>query len=236
MNPTVSENLLAAVWSALGTVRDPELDEPVTDLGFVAGLAVRGGVALVRMRLPTYFCAPNFAYLMAADARDAVAAVPGVRRAEVRLEDHFAADEINAGIAAGHDFQASFPGQADDELAHLRRAFLRKAHLAAQDRLCRTALRNGWSDADLTRARLRDAPPGGEVEAVRRRRRELGLPDGPDAPLLVGDDGRPVDPGELTPYLRIARTTRVSIDGNAGFCRGLLRTRYPQQLSRPHQR
>ena len=25
-----------AVWSALGTVRDPELDEPLTDLGFVA--------------------------------------------------------------------------------------------------------------------------------------------------------------------------------------------------------
>ena len=25
-----------AVWAALGTVMDPELDEPITDLGFVA--------------------------------------------------------------------------------------------------------------------------------------------------------------------------------------------------------
>jgi hypothetical protein len=27
--------------------------------------------------------------------------------------------------------------------------------------------------------------------------------------------------------LRRARSTRISIDGNAHFCRGLLRTRYP---------
>jgi hypothetical protein len=28
--------------------------------------------------------------------------------------------------------------------------------------------------------------------------------------------------------LRRARSTRISIDGNAHFCRGLLRTRYPE--------
>ena len=37
------------------------------------------GAAEVHLRLPTYFCAPNFAFLMVADAHDAVAAVPGVR-------------------------------------------------------------------------------------------------------------------------------------------------------------
>ncbi len=34
----------------------------------------------MRLRLPTYFCAPNFAFLMVADAYDAVSAVPGVPR------------------------------------------------------------------------------------------------------------------------------------------------------------
>ena len=54
-------------------MRDPELDEPVTELGFVASCTVsKAGVAVVRLRLPTYFCAPNFAYLMVADAYDAV--------------------------------------------------------------------------------------------------------------------------------------------------------------------
>jgi len=49
--------------ATLGTVRDPELDEPVTELGFVASATVScDGVATVHLRLPTYFCAPGFAF------------------------------------------------------------------------------------------------------------------------------------------------------------------------------
>lgn len=98
----------AAVWSALGTVRDPELDDPLTDLGFVAHCSVtEDGHARVRLRLPTYFCAPNFAFLMVADAYDAVAAVSSVTATEVRLDDHFASDAINHGVAARAGFVAS---------------------------------------------------------------------------------------------------------------------------------
>src|SRR3954454_8789390 len=97
-----------AVLKALETVRDPELDEPITTLGFVASWAVSAaGDVQVRLRLPTYFCAPNFAYLMVADAYDAVSALPGVRNAEIVLEDHFAADSINGGVAAGAGFARS---------------------------------------------------------------------------------------------------------------------------------
>ena len=102
---------------ALETVRDPELDEPITSLGFVASCAVStDGDAQVRLRLPTYFCAPNFAYLMVADAYDAVSALPGVRRTEVVLEDHFASDVINGGVAAQAGFVRSFDGEAVSEL------------------------------------------------------------------------------------------------------------------------
>src|ERR1700729_887453 len=117
----------AAVLAALETVRDPELDEPVTSLGFVASCTVSpDGDAQVRLRLPTYFCAPNFAYLMVADAYDAVAALPAVDRTSVRLEDHFAAEEINDGVAARAGFTGSFPGLAVDELGELRQTFQRK--------------------------------------------------------------------------------------------------------------
>ena len=103
----------AAVLAALETVRDPELDEPVTSLGFVASCTVSpDGDAQVRLRLPTYFCAPNFAFLMVADAYDAVAALPGVRRAEVVLDEHFASDAINGGVAAHAGFAQSFDGEA----------------------------------------------------------------------------------------------------------------------------
>ena len=73
--------LAGAVYAALATVRDPELDQPVTTLGFVASCTVSAeGQAQVRLRLPTYFCAPNFAFLMVADAHDAVSGVPGDHR------------------------------------------------------------------------------------------------------------------------------------------------------------
>ncbi|MBJ7598162.1 iron-sulfur cluster assembly protein, partial [Candidatus Nephthysia bennettiae] len=99
------------ILSALDVVRDPELDEPITTLGFVASCTVSDdGVAEVRLRLPTYFCAPNFAFLMVADAYDAVSAVDGVVRTEVMLEDHFASDQINGGVAARAGFTQAFGG------------------------------------------------------------------------------------------------------------------------------
>ncbi|CAN5344200.1 hypothetical protein BH11ACT8_BH11ACT8_04640 [soil metagenome] len=49
------------VRDALGAVIDPELDEPVTDLGFVRSVAVEGSDIEVHLRLPTSFCAPTFA-------------------------------------------------------------------------------------------------------------------------------------------------------------------------------
>ena len=76
------------VLEALGTVYDPELDEPITDLGFVASVVVVGGAVAVRLRLPTPQCAPNFAFLMAADASRAIWRVDGVESVDVTLEDH----------------------------------------------------------------------------------------------------------------------------------------------------
>src|SRR5207244_7938241 len=84
----------SAVTAALSTVRDPELDESIVDLGFVTETSVIDGHAHVRLRLPTYFCAPNFAYLMVADAHDAVSGVPDVESASIVLEDHSASTEI----------------------------------------------------------------------------------------------------------------------------------------------
>src|SRR5580698_7459724 len=136
-------HLAAPVLAALGAVRDPELDEPITSLGFVSACTLTpDGDAEVRLRLPTYFCAPNFAYLMVADAYDAVTAMPGVRSATVVLEDHFAAEAINGGVAAQAGFARSFDGEAVGELHSLRADFLRKAVLAGTDQVCRT-LRTG---------------------------------------------------------------------------------------------
>ena len=77
------------VLAALDAVRDPELDEPITTLGFVSTCVVSAaGDVVVRLRLPTYFCAPNFAFLMVADAYDVVSAVPAARVAVHRRVTH----------------------------------------------------------------------------------------------------------------------------------------------------
>jgi metal-sulfur cluster biosynthetic enzyme len=219
--------LAAAVWAALGTVHDPELDEPITELEFVSSCTVSDdGVAAVRLRLPTFFCAPNFAWLMVADAHDAVTAVPGITRADIVLDDHFAATTINEGVAARAGFVAAFPGEAQSELDELRAVFLRKAALAGQDRIARPLVDAGAAPEDLAATRLGDLPPAPDLDRLRQRRAAVGLPHGPDAPLLLHPDGAPVTAAQVPLHLRRSRLTGVSIEANGGTCRDLLAQRY----------
>ena len=213
---------------ALDEVRDPELDEPVTTLGFVASCEVSDdAVATVHLRLPTYFCAPNFAFLMVADAYDAVSAVPGVSQAVVVLDDHFASDVINQGVAARAGFADSFGSLAEGGLETLRADFLRKAVLAGTDRVARPLMRQGISTEQLARMTLGEAPPSADLDRLRARRREVGLPDGDGAPLLVDvTSGARVASDDLRLHMGRARLTRVNIEANGGVCRGMLQSRY----------
>jgi metal-sulfur cluster biosynthetic enzyme len=213
------------ILAALETVRDPELDEPITSLGFVAWCALSAdGRAEVRLRLPTYFCAPNFAFLMVADAHDVVSAMEGVRHTEVVLEDHFAAEAINGGVAARAGFARSFAGEAVGELDELRADFLRRAVMAGTDQVCRAMDAGPAALAGLT---LGDVPASRELDRLRHRRRELGLPAGDDAPLLIDPaTGAAIPPEAVSWHLRRAHTTRVGIEANTGICRGMLRHRY----------
>jgi len=218
----------STVLAVLETVRDPELDEPITSLGFVTSCTVSaGGEAQVRLRLPTYFCAPNFAFLMVADAYDAVSALPGVRRTEVVLEDHFASDAINGGVAAQSGFVQSFDGEAVSELHGLRADFLRKAVMAGTDQVCRPLLAGGGDPARLLELTLGDLPPSRPLRRLRERRAELGLPAGDEAPLMIDPvTGDRVSEQAAPLHLRRARVTRISIEANGGICRGMLRHRY----------
>jgi metal-sulfur cluster biosynthetic enzyme len=219
---------VSRVLAALEGVRDPELDEPVTSLGFVGSCHVSAaGDARVALRLPTYFCAPNFAFLMVADAFDAVSGVDGVRNTEIVLEDHFASDAINGGVAARAGFARSFDGEAVGELHELRADFLRKAVLAGTDQVCRPLAAEGVSAEALAGLTLGEVPPSRGLDKLRERRAELGLPAGDDALLLIDPvTGAGLGAAAVPLHLRRARTTRVSIEANAGICRGMLRHRY----------
>ena len=146
---------------------------------------------------------------------------------EVVLEDHFAADAINGGVAAHAGFARSFGGEAVGELHELRADFLRKAVMAGTDLVCRPLVAAGVDPAALARLTLAEVPPSRELDRLRQRRAELGLPVSDDAPLLIDPStGEPVSEDALPLYLRRARTTRISTEANASICRGMLRQRY----------
>ena len=217
----------AEVLGALSGVRDPELDEPITDLDFVSEVEVEGGTAFVRLRLPTYFCAPNFAYLMAADAKAALLSVPGVERARVVLDDHYASQEINGGVNEDYGFDGAFAGETEGpDLEELRTVFRRKSFVSRQEQLCRELLAEDHTPSDLAGMTLAEVPASDALEKYLERRAELGLDTSESAPLVVDPDGKPVPKEAVVQHLRFARTVRVSIEGNAELCRGLLATRY----------
>ncbi|PKV99571.1 metal-sulfur cluster biosynthetic enzyme [Amycolatopsis echigonensis] len=224
---TAAVSLDAQVLSALATVFDPELDQPVTELGFVRSVTIDDAGVEVHLRLPTSFCAPNFAYLMVSDAYDALSALPEAGRVRVLLDDHHDSVKINSGLAAGAGYVGTFGVEAERSLDELRRTFQRKAHLAAVERCCRAVLAGGaWTLEELPLLELLDLPEGRLKNALLRRREALGLPADAHARVAVDHTGRPVGKQDAALWLRLAAATRISIEGNAHFCRGLLATRY----------
>ena len=218
-----------AARRALDGVFDPELDEPVTDLGFVRSLEAADDTITVHLRLPTSFCSPNFAYLMASDAKDALTPLAGTVR--VLLDDHHDSEIINRGLAADAGYVGTFGVEADKDLEELRLTFRRKAHTAAMERVLSGLLKGDVRQEDLHDVTLADLPDTAGTRALLARRAALGLSADPAARVLVDDHGRSYPREEIPLRLRFARSVRISIDGNAHFCRGLLRTRYPDSAA-----
>ncbi len=217
----------AQVAEALSAVRDPELDEPLTDLGFVKDVRIDGGQVTVTLWLPTYFCAPNFAYIMAIDAKAAVEAVEGVTGVAIRLIDHHAADEINDGLDAGKDFDETFPGEtAGSGLAEVRQRFDRKAFVARQQEMYRSLTNDGMTPEEILGLAVTDLPDTPDARRYLDRRARAGFDTSSGAPFLVDLDGNAITAETLDRHLLFARTVSVSIEGNATFCRGLLAARY----------
>ena len=181
-------------------------------------MVVAGGAVAVRLRLPTPQCAPNFAFLMAADASRAIWRVDGVESVDVTLEDHYTGDEINATVNAGRSFADAFPGETRGELDALRALFQRKALLARQSRLL-----------EVPAARLGDLH-GPDADRVRELRRALGIDASDDAAPYVTGDGVPVAADDQR-FRRMASLTALSLETNGGMCRDLLRVRYGEEVA-----
>ena len=221
------------VWQRLGLVVDPELDEPVTELDFIAGLAVGvEGEVRIAFRLPTYWCAANFAYLMADDMRREVAALPWVRGVALTLEEHMYAEQINRGMREGLSFRATFEAEAQEEdVEDIRQIFLRKAFQRRQEALLRHLLGRGEPAAGLLAlsvGALATRDDDAETARLVRRyldRRDVAGAGGAERPGFVDVDGGPIDPTRLGSYLHALRSVAVNVEFNGALCRSLLATR-----------
>ncbi|GAB4432163.1 MAG: iron-sulfur cluster assembly protein [Chloroflexi bacterium OHK40] len=239
------------VFAALDQVYDPELDAPLTRLGFIDEVTITGGHVTVRYTVPTFWCAPNFVFLMSSDIRHEVARVPGVAAVTVLVRNNCAENEINAGINAGKSFAETFPDDLVDEgLEALRHTFTLKGFLARQDVLLRRLRQAGIDEATALALRVGALTPQGEdvrvvtpdgtalrvplaaadLEKYLHKRRKLGLAQAPEALLFTTTEGQPLAEVDLAAYLRRSRAARLNIAFNTTLCEGLLRTQFrPEQ-------
>lgn len=226
-------NAADEVRQRLSLVTDPELDETVTELGFIQDIDVDpDNHVRVTLRLPTYWCAANFAFMMAQDIRDEIEKIPWVRGVSVELLDHFSAGEINRGTAARASFSATFEGEADGDLTDLRELFRTKAFLRRQERLFRYLLAKAHAADELIRLDISQlagmAIPDQEGAQIRERylaaRNRLADPS-PSSPAFVTPNGRPLAQETLPDHLKQLRGIATNMEFNAIMCGCLLEAR-----------
>ncbi|MCK1459714.1 iron-sulfur cluster assembly protein [Bradyrhizobium sp. 2] len=223
----------AEIWTCLQGVTDPELDESVTELNFITKVDVGAGNRVhIEFRLPTYWCAANFSFLMADDMRRAVGALDWVEGVSVLLGEHMYADKINAGLAEGLSFQETFGAEADGSLDDLRQTFLVKAFQRRQAALLNHLAAMGLPPEIVVALPLAELESlsgddeGGKLVRRYIERRAVVGPVHPDAFAFVDADGARLEAEKLSTYVSGLRRVGVNAEFNSALCRGLLSVRF----------
>jgi metal-sulfur cluster biosynthetic enzyme len=223
----------AQMWACLQGVTDPELDESVVDLNFIAGADVDSMNRVhIEFRLPTYWCAANFSFLMADDIRRAVSTLDWVEGVSVVIGEHMYADKINEGLAKGLSFQETFGAEADGSLDDLRRTFLVKAFQRRQVALLNHLAGMGHSPetiVTLTLEELGRLPAGDDGEKLVQRyldRRSVVGPAEADMLAFVDAEGARITADDFATYVSRLRRVGVNAEFNGALCRGLLSVRF----------
>lgn len=230
--------LVFEVWECLDAVTDPELDEPITDMGFVEKIEVSDAQEVtVDFRLPTYWCSPNFAFLMAFGIRREIMALPWVRTATVHLNDHCFGDKVNEGVNSGRAYQDVFAKYCDGaNLNEVTDTFLAKAFDRRQETVMLGLQQLGYDAGaivSMTLQQLQSINFTGEEEVWQKPRYlELllaqGLAVNPDDPAFPTWNMETITVVALSDHLARLRSTRINMEFNGALCRGLGKTRYKE--------
>jgi metal-sulfur cluster biosynthetic enzyme len=227
-----------AVRERLDRVTDPELDESIVELGYVDEIVVEGRSVRVGFTLPTAWCSPAFAWMMATDARDEAEALPGVDRARIELREHMHEQEITEGVNDRASFGEVFP-DADGGVAAVRATLDDKARVARQYDAVEALLEAGLSGEEIVGLEpadlwlddpaavfVRDGAvgvtvPAEPIERYLAKARETGLIGDDHPELFRTPEGKPIDPGEFDLVHRRGRLATVNMGGQGSVCDAL---------------
>lgn len=234
-----------AVRERLDRVTDPELDESIVALDYVDDITVEGAQVTVEFTLPTAWCSPAFAWMMATDAREEVESLPGVSRAVVRLREHMHEEEITQGVNEGLSFGETFP-DADGGVADVRATLDEKARLARQydaveacldaglapDQIATVQLTDIWID-DPAVVFVHDGAVGVPVqpdplESYLEKARETGLVADDHPELFRNPEGGPIPPDQFEMVHRRCRLAGVNMGGQGSVCEALNDARHAE--------
>ncbi|MFA9516137.1 iron-sulfur cluster assembly protein [Halopenitus sp. H-Gu1] len=231
------------VLETLESVTDPELDRSIVELEYPDEIRIEGETDVsvhVAFTLPTAWCSPAFAWMMATDAREAVESLPEVADCTIELREHMHEREVNRGVNGGLPFSEAFP-DAEDGIGDLRESLDEKAVLSRQyvavERLLAAGidldqiavLDRGDLDRGIADDRIAVSVPGREFEVTvpaepleryLEKAEELGRFERTER-LFRTPDGTLIDPENAELVHRRARLARVNMDGQGGVCDAL---------------
>src|SRR3989475_4459003 len=181
MTQDVKVELKRNVLRALSTVPARELDEPITDLGFVKELSISDdGRVSLDLVTSTFWCSPNFVYMMLEEARDVVSKLPGVREMRLTLGGHHDSDRINGAINAGKSFSECYDSEARGDLVELNRMIRTRALRSRLYSMAAAFVRSGLVAEEIPELSRQDVTADGDTFVVNSRGRMIPITDPAD--------------------------------------------------------
>tara|TARA_B100001057_G_scaffold300196_1_gene300337 strand:+ start:776 stop:1516 length:741 start_codon:yes stop_codon:yes gene_type:complete len=224
------------VKNCLQTVFDPELDESIIDLNFISSIDIEANeLVRIKLRLPTYFCSANFAWIMCCDTKKAVERLRWVNSVHIKLVDHFVMKKINDGLKNNRSFSDVFGTKKEMDFLQLRRKFEEKAFLNRQSMLIQFLRTKDLSDTQILKMSLKNL----EILVKKYQNSEFYknfiryhdlkkriVPKKKDNSAFTGLDGKDIKEQNVLEYLRVLRRTTGSITANSEMCKVLMAERY----------
>lgn len=239
----------AEIYQQLKQVTDPELDRPLTDLGFIDDVLIEGADVTVALRLPTGMCSPVFAWMMARDAHDNVRTLSNVDQVTVTLSDHLFAEQITTGINEGRTFNDVFE-DAETGPEYVRRKLDWKACLARGYKVIDVLRQKGLSSQEIVQIERDDVRIEDGIEVISLGNREIEIHQDvlsnylqkatqfevatePSDCLLVNPNGDPIELNSFDRVRRRLRAAYVNKENQGHRCEQLLESRY--EMTQEHR-